>query len=170
MRYVQAYRGGPRSKRPAGYLIPYFALCLFAGLRPSVRDGEIRKLGDSPDVAKLIDTKLGVIRITPEISKIGSVRQVKIRPNLGAWLSRYPLEKFPVTVPGMQDAITEIRRKFELSDDVLRHTYISMHVGKFKSLGEAALEAGSSEAMIRKHYLNLVGESDAARFWRIVPR
>ena len=27
-----------------GVLVPYFALCLFAGIRPSVRDGEISKL------------------------------------------------------------------------------------------------------------------------------
>jgi hypothetical protein len=169
MAYVETYQGGPRSKLPAGCLVPYFALCLFAGLRPSVRDGEIRKLGDSPDVAKLVDTELGVIRITPEISKVGSVRQVKIRPNLAAWLARYPLEKFPLVMPGMQDRITEIRGKFGLSSDVLRHTYLSMHVARFKSLGEAALEGGNSEALTRKFYLNLVGEQDAGRFWQVVP-
>lgn len=79
MAYVETFRGGKRCDHPAGFLAPYFALTLFAGIRPSVDDGEIRKLGDSPDVERLIDTKMGVIRITPEISKVGAVRQTKIR-------------------------------------------------------------------------------------------
>lgn len=170
MAFVETYTGGSRSNLPPGCLVPYFALALFAGLRPSVKDGEIRKLGESPDVAKLVDVGLGVIRITPEISKTGSVRQVKIRPNLAAWLKRYPLEKFPIVVPNLQDMVTQVRRQFELGDDVLRHTMISSHVSAFKSLGEAALEAGNSEAMIRKHYLNLVAEQDAKRFWKIGPK
>jgi hypothetical protein len=37
----------------------------------------------------------------------------------------------------------------------MRHTFISMHVAKFRSLGEAALQAGNSEAIIKKHYLDL---------------
>jgi hypothetical protein len=52
---------------------------------------------------------------------------------------------------------------------VLWHSFISMHVAKFKSLGAAALEAGSSETMIRRHYLNLVGKGEAERFWSIAP-
>jgi hypothetical protein len=44
-----------------------------------------------------------------------------------------------------------------------------MHVARFKSLGTAALEAGNSETMIRRHYLNLVSEADANKFWSIKP-
>lgn len=44
-----------------------------------------------------------------------------------------------------------------------------MHVAAFKSLGEAALEGGTSEAMARKHYFNVVSEADAAAFWSIEP-
>ena len=44
-----------------------------------------------------------------------------------------------------------------------------MNVAKFKSLGAAALEAGNSETMIRRHYLNLVSEADANKFWSIRP-
>ena len=44
-----------------------------------------------------------------------------------------------------------------------------MHVAKFKSLAAVALEAGNSETMIRRHYLNLVSEAEAERFWSITP-
>jgi hypothetical protein len=52
----------------------------------------------------------------------------------------------------------------------MRHTYISMTVGAFRSVGDAALQAGNSEAIIRKHYLDLKSVEEADKFWQIVPR
>ena len=170
MEYVESHKGGDRCDHPAGFLAPYFALCLFAGIRPSVSGGEISRLGTSPDLERLIDTKLGVIRITPEISKVGAVRQVKIQPNLAAWLARYPVKDFPIMVPNMLEKVSHVRKRFALTDDVLRHTFISAHVNRFQSLGAAALEAGNSEAMIRKHYLNMMSDADADAFWGILPK
>jgi integrase len=169
MTYVESYTGGPRTKRPPGFLAPYFALCLFAGLRPSVPDGEACKLGLQANPGRFIDQEIGVIRITPEVAKTNSVRQVVIQPNLAEWLVRYPLAKFPIVRQNAKSWITAVRMKFALGEDVLRHTFISMHVARFKSLGTAALEAGNSETMIRRHYLNLVSEADANKFWSIKP-
>jgi hypothetical protein len=169
MAYVESYTGGPRTKQPPGFLAPYFALCLFAGLRPSVPDGEACKLGLQANPGRLIDQELGVIRITPEVAKTNSVRQITIQPYLAEWLVRYPLAKFPIVPTNAKRWITAVRMKFGIGDDVLRHVYISNHVAMFKSLGAAALEAGSSETMIRRHYLNLVSEADANKFWSIAP-
>jgi integrase len=169
MAYVESYTGGPRTKQPPGFLAPYFALCLFAGLRPSVPDGEACKLGLLPNPGRFIDQEIGVIRITPEVAKTNSVRQVTIQPNLAEWLMRYPLAKFPIVNQNAKRWTTAVRMKFGLGDDVLRHTFISMHVARFKGLGTAALEAGSSETMIRRHYLNIVSEAEANRFWSITP-
>ena len=169
MTFLESYAGGPRSKHSPGYLVPYFALCLFAGLRPSIRDGEVRKLADSPNAGTFLDVALGVIRITPEISKVKCVRRVTIQPNLAAWLVRYPLKKYPIIVANMDAHAAVIREKFAIGGDVLRHTFLSMHVGKFRSMGDAALEAGNSEAMIKKHYLNMVSKDDAEKFWSIAP-
>ncbi|HUR60563.1 MAG TPA: hypothetical protein VM029_22775 [Opitutaceae bacterium] len=44
MAYVETY-AGPNENHPVGCLAPYFALCLFAGIRPAVSGGEIAKLG-----------------------------------------------------------------------------------------------------------------------------
>jgi hypothetical protein len=45
-----------------------------------------------------------------------------------------------------------------------------MFVGKFRSMGDAALQAGNSEAIIRKHYLDLKSTKEADQFFGIVPR
>jgi hypothetical protein len=161
MAFAEAYKSGA--------MVPYFALCLFAGVRPSFQHGEIRKLADLPDPSKPIDQALGVIRISPEVAKTKSVRQITIQPNLAEWLVRYPLRKYPLIPANAQSMISAVRKQFALCDDVLRHTFISMHVAKFKSLAAAALEAGNSETMIRRHYFNLVGEAEAEKFWSITP-
>jgi hypothetical protein len=59
--------------------------------------------------------------------------------------------------------------KFGLTHDVLRHTFISMFVAKFRSIGEAALQGGNSEGIVRKHYLDLKSEGEAERFFSIAP-
>jgi hypothetical protein len=171
MAYVETYAGGARSKQKPGFLVPYFALCTFAGIRPSVPGGEIHKLGQLPAaaLATSIDLKNGVIRIGPAIAKTRNMRQITIQPALRAWLTRYPLKKYPLLVPNLQNLASEVRMKFELTHDVLRHTFISMHVAKFKSVGGAALEAGNSERIIQRHYLNMVSQSDAEAFWGISP-
>ncbi len=170
MSVLEHYTGGSRSAHPPGYLVPYFAMCLFAGIRPGTEHGEISKLGAAPDIAKYVNLDLGVIRIMPDMAKTRSIRQIMIQPNLKAWLLRYPLSKYPLTVRNMIEQISPVRKMFGLTNDVLRHTFISMHVARFKSLGDAALQAGNSEAMVRKHYLNLVSDEEAKAFWDIVPR
>jgi hypothetical protein len=167
--FLETYTGGPRKPRKPGFLVPYFALATFAGMRPSVPDGEVWKLGNAVNAARLLNVKNGVIHVTPEIAKTDGIRQVKIRPNLAAWLQRYPLEEYPITMTNMEALVMAVRKKFQLADDVLRHTWISAHVAKFKSLGEAALEAGNSESIIRAHYLNVMSEEEAEMFWSILP-
>jgi len=158
MAYLETYKGG--------VLVPYFALCLFAGIRPNVLYGEIKKL--RPEDIHL-DT--GVIHIEPEVSKVRMKRHVTIQPNLASWLRAYPLDKFPI-IPArnMTRMRTKVFETFGLTHDVLRHTFISMFVAKFRSMGEAALQAGNSESIIRKHYLDLKSPAEAERFFGVVPQ
>ena len=65
--------------------------------------------------------------------------------------------------------IRNVREKFTPAHDVLRHTYISMLVGKFRSVGDAALQAGNSEAVIRKYYLDVKSVAEAEKFWNVRP-
>lgn len=167
--YLETYAGGPRRRCKPGCLVPYFALATFAGLRPSVPDGEVWKLGRLASLDRVIDLANGVIRIGPGVAKTRDLRQVTIQDNLRAWLVRYPSKEYPIIVPNMQHMLECVRKKFGLTHDVLRHTFISAHVGKFRSLGSAALEAGNSECIIKKHYLNSVTEAEAEAFWSIAP-
>jgi hypothetical protein len=45
-----------------------------------------------------------------------------------------------------------------------------MFVAKFRSLGEAALQAGNSESIIRRHYLDLKTTVEAEAFFGIRPQ
>ncbi len=148
-----------------GCLVPFFALCLFAGIRPCMTTGEICKL--KPEHVRL---DIGVIHIEPEVSKVRMKRHVTIQPNLAAWLRAYPLEKYPIILPNMPNHRAKIAKLFSLSHDIMRHTFISMFVAKFRSMGEAALQAGNSEGIIRKHYLDLKNPSEAEQFFAIVPK
>jgi integrase len=145
--------------------VPFFALCLFAGIRPCLRTGEILRL--KPGHVRLND---GIIRIDGEVSKIREPRTIAIQPNLAAWLRAYPLEKFPIIPTNLQHLREKAVEKFNLTHDVMRHTFISMFVAKFRSIGEAALQAGNSESIIRKHYLDHKDPSEAEQFFGIVPK
>ena len=148
-----------------GALVPFIALCLFAGIRPDLYEGEISKL-EAKDVR--LDT--GVILIEPHVSKVRMKRSVTIQPNLAAWFRAYPLEEFPIMPYAFRRLRLKFRKQFGLSHDILRHTFISMFVGKFRSMGEAALQAGNSESIIRKHYLDLKSTAEAEQFFSILPK
>jgi len=148
-----------------GALVPFIALCLFAGIRPDPYVGEISKLE-----CKHVRLDTGVILIEPEVSKVRMKRAVAIQPNLAAWLTAYPLDLFPIMPRGFKRLRLRFRKRFNLSHDILRHTFVSMFVAKFRSMGEAALQAGNSESIIRKHYLDLKTTSEAEQFFNIRPR
>ena len=150
-----------------GRLVRYFALALFAGMRPDDDDGEIWKLDQHPDRDRLIDLKRGVINIPPEVSKTGQKRQVLIRPNLRHWLENSKAEIFPTN---HSRDIKAIRARHPWARDITRHTFYSMHVAAFRSVGDAAIEGGSAESIVKKHYLNLCTQSEGMAFWRISPQ
>jgi hypothetical protein len=149
-----------------GALVRYLALALFAGIRPGGnKDGELRKLADHPE---LIDLKKGVIEIPGTIAKTRKKRLINIRPNLRKWLEA--TEGKPVLPKNQSRLLKTFRKKHGLSHDELRHSFISFHVGAFRSIGDAALEAGNSETTIKKHYLNIPTEEQGKAFWRIAPK
>lgn len=148
-----------------GKMVRYFALALFTGLRTGP-EGELHKLARHPDRDKLIDLKNGVVHVPPEISKTRQKRQIVIRPNLRAWLESSDPEILP---PNHDRMIKAIRKKHGLTHDVLRHSFISYHVAAGRSVGDAALEAGNSEGVVKKHYLNLATRSEGEAFWMIGP-
>lgn len=152
MEFVAAHKGG--------CLARYFALALFAGIRPG---GELPKLAAEPEA---IDLANGVIRLSAAMAKTRKPRQVTIQPNLAAWLTAVAGEIIPTN---SDREVKAIRKKFGLTHDMLRHTFISMHIAAFKSFAGTAIESGSSEQIIRDHYFNVSSWNQAEAFWQIRP-
>jgi integrase len=149
-----------------GRYVPFFALCLFAGIRPCLRTGEILRL--KPEDINL-DT--GIIFVSADVSKVREPRKVTIQPNLAAWLKAYPpTNESPIVPKNLQHVRARIAKEFGLSHDIMRHTFISMFVAKFRSIGEAAIQAGNSEGIIRKHYLDMKSQTEAEAFYAILPK
>lgn len=157
MEFAETHKGG--------IWVPYFALCLFAGIRPGVPNGEITKF--KPES---VDLDAGIIHISADVSKVREPRKIVIQPNLAAWLRAYPLKKFPIIPGNFKKRRQKFAKQLGLTHDVLRHTFISMFVAKFRSIGEAAIQAGNSESIIRKHYLDLKSPAEGAAFFDIMPK
>jgi integrase len=168
MAFVAVFPGTAKRKPGApGQLSPYFALALFSGLRTDPT-GELAKIARAPQPEQIIDLKNGIIRVPPEISKTGHFRSIKISTNLKAWLKRFP---GPILPGNHHNSIAQVRKKFGIGRDVLRHTWYSMHVAAFRSVTEAALQGGSSEYVVKRHYLDLAQntQAEAKAFWKISP-
>ena len=80
--------------------------------------------------------------------------------------SRFEGEIWPTNA----DRVVEhIRARFDLAHDVLRHSFFSYVVGAEKSVERAALESGTTESILCRHYLKLTTTDEAQDFWRILP-
>jgi hypothetical protein len=55
--------------------------------------------------------------------------------------------------------------------DILRHSWFSYHVARWRSIGNAALQGGNTERIVKAFYLDprRVTEEDAKEFWNIAP-
>lgn len=155
--FLMRYRGGR--------FVKTFALAYFAGIRPSKDDSELTKLAEHE--ADFINLKTGQIFIPAKFSKTKNDRQITITDNLRAWLEAY--RDFPIIPKNYGTPLSKIRTHFDLKRDETRHSFISFHVALHRSIGDAALQAGNSESMVRKHYLNLHTKEEGEAFFAIVP-
>jgi integrase len=143
-----------------GAMLHYYALLYFTGLRP----GEIERMAGQED--KLINLRTRTITIPAKVSKTRHERHVRITENLTAWLESAP----PTLIPANFDRMAKmVRRHFGLDHDEARHSFISYHVALNRSVGDAALQAGNSESIVRRHYLNLHPREDGEKFFKIAP-
>lgn len=148
------------SRWRGGVMLRYYALLYFAGLRP----GEIERMADEED--RLIDLRTRTITIPAKVSKTRHERHVHISDNLAAWLQVSPA---PLIPPNFDRLAKMVRRHFQLDHDEARHSFISYHVALHRSVGDAALQAGNSESIVRWHYLNIHPKEDGEKFFAIVP-
>jgi integrase len=163
------------------------AMVLFAGARVE----EVEKL-DWSDV----DFKAGHINITAENSKVNAERFAPMSDNLKAWLEGLPeaaaarrderaaaarekgktvdpeaLAKNPIVTRVLMHVLRDAWKRAKIypwPQDAHRHSFISYRrqlVGDWQT----ALDAGTSEKIIKKHYKRPVTKEDANLFFNICP-
>ena len=143
----------------------WFALAYFAGIRPSTDQGELAKLSVRED--ELINLTTGRIMLPADMTKTKDSRPIVISDNLNAWLQAY--KDLPIVPVNLKNDYQKIRSKFGLQNDETRHSFISYHVALHRSIGDTALQAGNSERMIKKHYLDHHSKEEGQAFFSIYP-
>lgn len=149
-----------------GILAPYFAVCLFGGLRP----WEAQRLTWAQ--VNLADRE---IRLEAEQTKTNTPRVVKICDTLLAWLEVYKNRKFYPSAWRKHFIAVEKAAGYgpglkSLPPDVMRHTAISHYFRKTGSYGQTAEQFGNSEAVIKKHYQGRVSTEDTKAFYALLPK
>lgn len=129
-----------------------------------VHPEEVKRLASREP--ELVNMKTRTITIPANVSKTRHERQVAISDNLAAWLEQFPGDLIPRNFGALNK---KVRKHFALSHDEARHSFISYHVALHRSVGDAALQAGNSESIVKRHYLNTHTREEGAEFFRIVP-
>lgn len=146
------------SRYENGICLPAVGLMLYAGIRPH----EVARLGwDAVDMA------MGCIRVRPQHSKTGGARCVSIQPPLAALL-KASLRARKARGLGAAGRIcprnwkvhwARLHKKAGFTHwqpDVLRHTFASHHLARFRSYAELQLEMGHRSAeLLRTRYVNM---------------
>jgi integrase len=146
-------------------LVPYAALCLFAGLRPH----EAQQL-----CWEQIDLTTLSIHVLPHTSKRREGRYVHIEPMLVDWLNPYVADG-RVCTPSFRRHWRFVTRSIGYNSetpwpqDVMRHTAASMLLAIKRNRALVAEELGTSVDVLRRHYRKPILQSEAQRFWMLKP-
>lgn len=153
-------------------LVPYHAVCLFAGMRPY----EVLRLKWED-----INIEEAAIFVRKSSSKVKESRLVQMEDNLVAWLKA---SKGTGEVVGAnhRDRCEQLRIALgyklqgenpegpEWVDDVMRHSYASYWLAKHKNREHLAEQMGTSLKMIKARYKKTVSLGLAKKFWGIMPQ
>jgi integrase len=156
-------------------LILYHVISLFAGLRPN--ECKLLKWEE-------IHLEENTITVLAETSKTKETRNVPIEPTLRAWIDAYkpailngsiiPHRNFTKRAQALHAALGfkgqgQNPTAPEWPQDIMRHSYGSYWLAKFKQRAVLAEHMGNTVEMIKKHYKRVVSKADCAEYWRIVP-
>jgi integrase len=149
-------------------LVPYYALGLFAGLRPlsEIQRMAWEEIDWTDQVIKVQNWKTGRTRSA-------RYRYVSMSQNLLAWLDPYRDASGPIWPKNWEKLHTQAKIDAKIAAwpfDGMRHTYASNLFAVCEHVGKVASQMGhSSPQMIFKHYRRLVKKAEAIQFWHIFP-
>ncbi|MDP6630914.1 MAG: tyrosine-type recombinase/integrase [Kiritimatiellia bacterium] len=141
-------------------IIPYLALCLFAGLRPA---GEMSRI-DWKDI------NLGrkEIFISDTTSKTGDERYIDIQDNLAKWLAPHDQASGPILFSRRK--FNRIRRNITIQwePNCMRHSFGSYHLAMYDNAGKTALQMGHRDiGTLFEYYRRAVRKKDADKYWGV---
>jgi integrase len=150
-----------------------FLPCLAIGLFAGIRGSEIQRL-TWEDVYLQRPARERQIFVKAKNAKTGDSRNTPLTENLVAWLAPYAERKGKIWSHSIATYITRLRETSQAAGikwkkNGLRDSFISYACAITKDIGRVADMSGNSPAVIRKHYLKLVSEADAEKFFRIFP-
>jgi hypothetical protein len=117
----------------------------------------------------------GHVEISSAKAKTRSRRLVEIHSTLAAWLEPYCLNKGPVTSLTL-DAYTwkliQLRKRLQIPSrkNGLRHGFLTAHYALHQNENQTAAQAGTSPAMLFRHYKGLMVRSEAEAWFKVAPR
>lgn len=136
-------------------LVDFIAVQLFGGLRPV----EAQALAAE-------DFRDGHINVTSTGSKVRTRRLVTINATLKAWLTEPP--NIPAVNWRRRLGAVRAAAAIPWPSDCLRHTAASMMLPIYGTK-DTATELGHSEAVLLKHYREVVPKKEAETFWAMAP-
>ena len=114
-----------------------------------------------------LQNEQGRILVRAEICKTGRRRFVPILPSLAAWVAVSKPQPGNMVAPriGLDALVKRLKRRGGgWVRNGLRHSFGSYRAAVVKSAGQVALEMGNSEAIVRRHYLE-VQPIEIAKQW-----
>jgi len=145
--------------------LPYFAICAFAGLRPS----ECERLEFSD-----INLKTKQIHVSHTKTKVKEDRYVKIEDNLLSWLMPFKDKEGSIIPTNFRKKYDRVKKLANFGNgkgqipwinDGLRHSFASYWLGIYHNRNELAEQMGNSVEVIKQHYRKAVSENDAIEYW-----
>ena len=163
LRAATAERLLKTAKKKHPEMVPYFAIGLFAGLRP---ENELAGL-QWEDVN--LDDNLILVR--PNTAKKRRSRLVEIAGNLHKWLEAQPNRKGKVKFS--RESFSEVVKEAKVTwtPDIMRHTFATFHLAKNNDAAKTALQMGHTGGVdvLFNHYRGLAKAAEAEKFWAIAP-
>ena len=154
----------------AGPYSAFFALGLFAGVRPS----EIAYQHKPPLQWQDIDFDERIIRIPSAVAKTRRARIMENLPgNLWQWLEAYRQDSGPIAPGRSTQALKWIKRSYHgvIHTDGARHSFATYHVAMHNDVALTSLLLGHEgrPTMIHRHYRGLATKAQAKAYFAISP-
>jgi integrase len=116
----------------------------------------------------------GHVEISSAKAKTRSRRLVEINSTLSAWLKPYRQHEGAVTSLTL-DAYTwqliQLRKRLEIPSrkNGLRHGFLTAHYALHQNENQTAAQAGTSPAMLFRHYKGLMARKEAEKWFAVLP-